>query len=500
MAGEPGRPQRVLLAVYLDSHFNELIRVARLLRDSGRYAPAVAFAREYPARARDVETCARESIECVGARGEALVAGDGTAAAAPAPMTVRARRGLRRAVRRLSPRLEAALHGLAVHLVEENLVTALPLRLREVRRSLRGARALVARVRPDLVVLAEDTVEYGTAALIRAAHEQGAPSVIVPFTVATAEEPAETYAGARRFQVRGLGNRLLALIAPRWAHEHRGRRLVRQPAPRALALEVLGLAPPRPWTVHSGAADRIAVESERMLDLYRQQGLPEDRLVPTGAPYDDVLAAARAAAPARRAALLRELGLDAALPLVVSALPPDQMGSRAGACAFSTYEELVAAWVDALAASGAWNVVLTAHPRVRPGDLRLPDHPRVRLAARDTAELVPLADLFVASASATIRWAIAGGVPVVNYDVYGYGYADYRDCPGVLAAESREEFATILGSLGGGPGPRAVMAAAQARDAPRWGTLDGRAGARLLALFDTLTGAEGSPAAGGGTP
>ena len=43
-------------------------------------------------------------------------------------------------------------------------------------------------MRPDLVVLAEDTVEYGTAALIRAAHEQGAPSVIVPFTVATAEE------------------------------------------------------------------------------------------------------------------------------------------------------------------------------------------------------------------------------------------------------------------------------------------------------------------------
>lgn len=490
MADDRTHPARVVLAVFLDSHFHELIRVARLLRDSGRYEPVVVFARDYPARRRDIAVARGLGIACTDAEGEPIPDDAGRPAAAGPPEKMRPGRRLRRAVRRVSPRLERALHGLAVHLVEENLVTALPLRLAEVRRTLREARRLMARVRPRLLVVAEDTVEYATAALIRAAHERGAPAAILPFTVSTAEEPAETYAGARRFQVAGVGNRLLARFRPSWAHTHRGRRLVRQPAPRALALEMFGLAPPRPWTVHSGRADRIAVESPRMLELYRREGLAEETLVLTGAPYDDVLAAAKAEAGPRRAALAAELDLDPSRPLVVSALPPDQMGSRAEACEFASYAALVSAWVDALAASGDWNVVLTAHPRVRPGELDLPARGRVRLVTRDTASLVPLADLFVASASATIRWAIATGVPVVNYDVYRYGYGDYRECRGVIGADGREAFGRALRSLADA-GARDAAAAEQRADSGRWGRMDGRSGERVLALFDAMIEGKG---------
>jgi hypothetical protein len=286
--------------------------------------------------------------------------------------------------------------------------------------------------------------------------------------------------------VRGLGNRLLARALPRWAHAHRGRRLVRQPAPRAFALELLGLAPPRPWTVHSGFADRIAVESARMLDLYRAEGVPEHKAALTGALSDDVLAAARAQAAPRRAALLAELGLDPARPLVLCALPPDQMGSRAEVCEYASYADLVAAWTAALAESGDWNVLVTAHPRVRAGEAGVPAHPRLKLVARDIAELVPLADVFVASASATIRWAIACGIPVVNYDVYRYGYKDYVGCRGVLAASGQDEFVGALRSLACDPAARAAAAAAQEAEAPRWGMLDGGSGRRVLALFDEL--------------
>ncbi len=39
---------------------------------------------------------------------------------------------------------------------------------------------------------------------------------------------------------------------------------------------------------------------------------------------------------------------------------------------------------------------------------------------RTRLSLVPLCSLYVASVSATIRWAIACGKPVVNYDVYRF--------------------------------------------------------------------------------
>ena len=41
------------------------------------------------------------------------------------------------------------------------------------------------------------------------------------------------------------------------------------------------------------------------------------------------------------------------------------------------------------------------------------------------ASLVAISDMYVASVSSTIRWAILAGIPVINYDVYQYGYEDF---------------------------------------------------------------------------
>ena len=64
-----------------------------------------------------------------------------------------------------------------------------------------------------------------------------------------------------------------------------------------------------------------------------------------------------------------------------------------------------------------------------------------------TASLVPIADLFVAFASSTIRWAIACAVPTVNYDVFHYGYGDFADTSGVLSVQGKEEFRAAMTQL-----------------------------------------------------
>ena len=57
---------------------------------------------------------------------------------------------------------------------------------------------------------------------------------------------------------------------------------------------------------------------------------------------------------------------------------------------------------------------------------------------------MPLGDLFVASISATIRWAIACGVPVINYDTYRYRYDDYKGVSGVVLVENAREFNAVI--------------------------------------------------------
>jgi hypothetical protein len=110
----------------------------------------------------------------------------------------------------------------------------------------------------------------------------------------------------------------------------------------------------------------------------------------------------------------------------------------------------------------------------------------IRIGSWKTAEMVPVCDIYVASISSTIRWAIACGRPVVNYDVYRYRYTDFLRVPGVLATEEQAEFRGILNKLVNDAPYRASIAAQQRAAAPHWGMLDGRVGDRMLALVQRL--------------
>ncbi len=90
------------------------------------------------------------------------------------------------------------------------------------------------------------------------------------------------------------------------------------------------------------------------------------------------------------------------------------------------------------------------------------------------------------SVSSTIRWAIACGKPVINYDVYRYQYTDYLDVKAVVATEEKDEFLELLRRMTGEAGFYRGMVGHQVACAKKWGQLDGQVGARLLKLFDGL--------------
>ena len=461
--------RRALLVSYLSTHFMELQRVAAAMKKSGRWEPVFHFARAYPEAATNAKAC-----DAAGWAWTSAVPLAGPAAGASGP-------GWR-------ARVLDAMRGLPSPAKQ---VLRWSWRYAKRRRSYR---ALAKSWRPflggtSLVVLAEDNLDYMVPVLIREAHEGGVPTVIVPFTIANALEPAEAYLGNEARTV-GFFDGPFAKRYPQWVYEHRGHRLLRLPAAEALATEHLGLAPPKPWILNSGNADAIAVESPAMLAHYRACGLPESQLVLTGALYNDVLAEAGREAPALR----RSLGLDDR-PVILVALPPDQVESRTRQqCDFTTHDALARYWIATLAASKDFQVVVSLHPRIPRESMAFIESSGAKIADVDIARLVPVAALFVASVSATIRLAIACGVPVINYDVYRYRYTDYAGMPGVRALEDRAAFEAEVQRLTTDPSALEVLGAAQRSVMGEWALLDGGAEARMLALFDRLASARGAPA------
>jgi hypothetical protein len=354
----------------------------------------------------------------------------------------------------------------------------------DYRRRLTRYRELVQRVRPEVIVLPEDVVGPFAPLLIRAGHDNGVPSLVLPYTMANQQEAYTSLRGHRAHQLDGA-NAIAGWIFPDWVLRREGRALIRLPAPHVLGHAVTRVAPPDPWMMNSGFANRIAVENEAMKDYYRRSGLPESKLQVVGSISDDHLARFIARREDERARLAGELGLQLQDRILLVGGCPDQLAVAPG-FAFPGYEEMVAHLVRCLEPlRGHYTLLMRPHPNFT-RLVELFEDQGVRCCLADTARLVGLADAYLAFASATLRWAIAVGIPCVNYDAFHYGYDDYREVESVLHATEPKELEAAAVRLDPTHPGFAALERACRLEAPRWGTLDGRSAARVEALIQTL--------------
>jgi UDP-N-acetylglucosamine 2-epimerase len=248
-------------------------------------------------------------------------------------------------------------------------------------------------------------------------------------------------------------------------------------------MEISGFGYQRPWVLNSDSSSVIAVENEHMLEYYRNEGIQEEQLVVTGAIYDDVLTRATLNKISLRKELYHKLDLTEGQRLLLCALPPNQFPRT---CEFGDYTSMITCWMQDLASVQGWNVVVRPHPRQTQNEIALLAGFGVKVTTLDTASLVPLCDLYVASVSATIRWAIACGKPVINYDVYQMKYNDYSEVKGVLTVHKREDFTYILNRLTTDSEYFGDVQRVQQADSQFWGILDGRSSERILKLLDDI--------------
>lgn len=338
-----------------------------------------------------------------------------------------------------------------------------------------------------LVVLPEDNFYYFTNFYVKAVHERGGGAIIVPFTIVNMLEWAEAFYKEPSHDADLMINAAIAFLFPSWSHKHRGRSLV-MPFQQVLCNEYFKTTPPVPWLINSGHADAIAVESAFMYQYYLRSGIKADRLHLTGALYDDALHHTLTHAPMLRQSLYQRLSLPKDRPMLLCALPPNQLaGTGRAQCDFSDYHQILQAFLMPLRRlCSTHNCVLSLHPRIDPNSLLALDLTGFHIVSDSVAKLIPLSQLYIASCSATIRLAINCGVPVVNYDVYRYDYDDYKTIPGVLTIEDQAQYEQAVANLCTMPDEYTRIHELLRKFSAEHTVLDGKAGTRLLALMDEV--------------
>lgn len=330
----------------------------------------------------------------------------------------------------------------------------------------------------DALVLPEENVGYMTNMLVCIAKSLGIRALVMPYTLDNPLEAAEAYYQSKHFVVDSWWRKWFARRYPHWARCHKGIELLRLPFWAAVMTEHFGFAPKDPWQNTCNFADAVAVESEADAHEHEAKGIPKGKLMVIGSVVLDQIAEVLHDSERLKASLLADLGLDPSKPVFMAAIPPDQFNTDREGCEFGSHAEIVAFWLESLAATG-WNVIVNLHPHLKPENMNFGSWPNVKYCARPTADVIPLCDVFVACISATIRWAIAAGKPVINHDLYLYRYDDYTDAPGIVHVETKAAFADAVSCM--------VKDRPEAVPHPDWGILDGKSGERLLSLLHSLT-------------
>ncbi|MCK1652723.1 hypothetical protein IVA88_14925 [Bradyrhizobium sp. 149] len=356
----------------------------------------------------------------------------------------------------------------------------------------RGVEKFLRAIQPDLIMLPEDNVETLSTIFVAKGRRLNIPSMVIPFTIPNPLEPARYYHDNLMYHARGAVARRLVHRHPKWRFNHEGRDLLRQPALKASCQEFLGLSSPDPWVLNRGSAVSIALDSDAQRDLYIKLGFPVEQLKVIG----DLNGAMFHRVLSHKQRFVEEIcskyGWQSDRPLILCGFPPDQyQGTDTSRFEFPDYDALIESWMGSFSMlSTRANILVRPHPRIPLERLSGFDGPNVKISLQPTAELIPLCDLYVASISATIRWAIACGIPVINYDTYRYRYADYESAAGVIGVEDVGEFRSLMTRFVGDEKFAADLKERQRGVKDYWGQLDDGTGRRLSALvLDAVAGA-----------
>jgi hypothetical protein len=351
-----------------------------------------------------------------------------------------------------------------------------------------AATAMLRDCAAGVLIVGQDGMS-GPAPLIGAARDLGVPVVDCPYGFGTSrdfDDYLEEKAGEGSLHRADgpLGDRIKR-ECPQWVRRSRFGDVLMFAPEYVLARERFGLSLPLPWTIHGGAADLLAAESEAMYRHYLDEGIPATKVKLTGTVYCDVMTDRLTASPELMAAYSAGRKIEAGSTEVLISLPPSLHGIRAKFSEFDTYDAGCRAIIDMIRSKPGVSAVVSLHPNAPPEQRAFVEGLGVTVSSEWIVSLIPACDVFFTTFSSTIRWAIACGKPVLNYNMYSYNNHDYDAVEGVFTLPRLQEIEARFDQLLDDR-EYARVAARQKADGAQWGIMDGRNFERIRAAVSEL--------------
>lgn len=321
-------------------------------------------------------------------------------------------------------------------------------------------------------------------AFLQVAKEYECRSIIVPFAYSGADMPARLRQDRPLHRLDSRAQK----IVKEWIRRKYPKQVYNSPygsmlfytPAKTIALSKMKMLPDNPWCMGGGFSDLVAVSGSEDRERYMRMGVPAQKIVITGQPSHDSLYNLSCRVPELVTMLVQKYSLNRDKKLVICAVP--QLAEHS-LLDWDTHWQEIRFLTASLAQTGA-NVLLSLHPKSEIEQYRfLEQELSVRILQESLREVLPAADLFVATFSSTVRWAVLLGIPAVVVDFYGLGYDMYDHLAGIVKVKNKELLVQILQKVLKDQRYNESLRSEQQKSAQHIARFDGKVNQRIIDLI-----------------
>ncbi len=279
----------------------------------------------------------------------------------------------------------------------------------------------ISKIAPDLILLGCDNT-YKSNFVVPISSKLNIKTIVFPFSMCNQEEVL--YAVSELGYNLELKNKFSLffrnLFFNKWIRNIGNRSYLFPSSPHYLLQTLLRISPRDPWVICGGNSDFVFVNSEFERDYYVNSGVPSSKI---------------------RIYALDESENESVIPnLFVWSVPPDHINSGM----FDSYDQMIEFHLDLFSLLEI-DVQISLHPRI-PKDyfLRFKLSKRIHISNEPIHILLKRCEYFIASQSATIRFALRENKHVINFCIYGLPYTEYSGLSMVSEVNTIDQFREIL--------------------------------------------------------
>ena len=272
-------------------------------------------------------------------------------------------------------------------------------------------------------------------------------------------------------------NRQVGRWLPSQVYDSRWGKTLFYPALQTLLLKVMGMLPRNPWYQGTTFADFIMISGVDEAALYAEAQVDPARILFYGSHEFDTLYERWSHRKETRRNLVEDYQLDVDRRTLIVTLP------RLWEQNLATEEEhwrSITQILDVLSRQDL-NVVISLHPHSGLAQYAwIEEKYPFKICTERLSDILVAADIFVASYSSTIRWAVGLGIPVINIDFWKFDWDMYAHLSYCKTVNSISEFDEAIKELANLPNDNDQNGGPDSKNDTNALLVDGRAKERLL--------------------